>query len=186
MSASVFLCLTVSVCLYPLQFFSPEIEGAMHDVPHSPVCKSYPRKRRTPRCRGPLGSTSNRNICDFVPMFGLVLGFGSIRCVLYAGGYGTRFLACRLRIQGSVDRKGRWINEENCWPPWVHRENKLCCLVLLNPQRFYFVVFMELTFSCMLEGYGLSESSPLTHTTPHDTSRIDSIGVPVPNIVAKV
>ena len=36
------------------------------------------------------------------------------------------------------------------------------------------------------KGYGLTETSPLTHATPFGSTKLAAIGVPVPNQVAKV
>jgi len=42
--------------------------------------------------------------------------------------------------------------------------------------------FQELTGAIILEGFGLSEASPVTHSNPADgTARIGSIGLPLPN-----
>ena len=50
--------------------------------------------------------------------------------------------------------------------------------------------FMELTGGVLVEGYGLTESSPVTHSNPLDptlkTVKIGSIGLPWPNTNAKI
>jgi len=50
--------------------------------------------------------------------------------------------------------------------------------------------FMELTGGVLVEGYGLSEASPVTHGNPLDKSlklvKIGSIGIPFPNTDAKI
>jgi long-chain acyl-CoA synthetase len=50
--------------------------------------------------------------------------------------------------------------------------------------------FMELTGGVLVEGYGLSEASPVTHCNPLDKTlklvKIGSIGVPFPNTDAKI
>ncbi|MDR7555276.1 MAG: long-chain fatty acid--CoA ligase [Armatimonadota bacterium] len=47
--------------------------------------------------------------------------------------------------------------------------------------------FEELTGGRIVEGYGLSEASPLTHANPiHGTRKVGSIGLPVPSTEAKI
>jgi long-chain acyl-CoA synthetase len=47
--------------------------------------------------------------------------------------------------------------------------------------------FEELTGARLVEGFGLSEASPLTHCNPiHGTRKVGSIGVPVPNTEARI
>ncbi len=47
--------------------------------------------------------------------------------------------------------------------------------------------FQKLTRGRLVEGYGLTEASPVTHANPlHGESRTGSIGIPVPNTDAKV
>jgi long-chain acyl-CoA synthetase len=50
--------------------------------------------------------------------------------------------------------------------------------------------FMELTGGVLVEGYGLSEASPVTHANPLDKTlklvKIGSIGIPFPNTDAKI
>jgi len=50
--------------------------------------------------------------------------------------------------------------------------------------------FMEITGGVLVEGYGLSEASPVTHANPLDKTlkfvKIGSIGIPFPNTDAKV
>lgn len=47
--------------------------------------------------------------------------------------------------------------------------------------------FEELTGARLVEGYGLSETSPLTHCNPiHGTRKVGSIGVPVPNTETRI
>ena len=38
----------------------------------------------------------------------------------------------------------------------------------------------------MYKGYGLTEMSPLTHSTPMGSTKLSSVGVPVPNQITKV
>src|SRR5690606_1363349 len=38
----------------------------------------------------------------------------------------------------------------------------------------------------LVEGYGLSEASPVTHINPFDKPRVGSIGIPVSNTEAKI
>ncbi|MGH7751724.1 MAG: AMP-binding protein, partial [Gemmatimonadales bacterium] len=47
--------------------------------------------------------------------------------------------------------------------------------------------FEELTGARLVEGFGLSEASPLTHCNPiHGTRKVGSIGVPVPNTEVRI
>ncbi len=46
--------------------------------------------------------------------------------------------------------------------------------------------FTEVTGARLVEGYGLSEASPVTHCNPIDDESVGSIGVPLPGTVAKV
>lgn len=47
--------------------------------------------------------------------------------------------------------------------------------------------FEELTGARLVEGFGLSEASPLTHCNPiHGTRKVGSIGVPVPNTDVRI
>lgn len=46
--------------------------------------------------------------------------------------------------------------------------------------------FGELTGGKLVEGYGLSEASPVTHINPFDKPRVGSIGIPVSNTEAKI
>ncbi|MGH2452382.1 MAG: long-chain-fatty-acid--CoA ligase [bacterium] len=47
--------------------------------------------------------------------------------------------------------------------------------------------FEELTGARLVEGFGLSEASPLTHCNPiHGTRKVGSIGVPVPNTETRI
>lgn len=46
--------------------------------------------------------------------------------------------------------------------------------------------FGELTGGKLVEGYGLSEASPVTHINPFCSSRVGSIGTPVSNTQAKI
>ena len=50
-----------------------------------------------------------------------------------------------------------------------------------------FTAFETLTGSKLIEGYGLTESSPITHLTPADGKRkFGSIGLPLPNTEARI
>ena len=50
-----------------------------------------------------------------------------------------------------------------------------------------FAVFEEMTGSKLIEGYGLTESSPITHLTPSEGKRkFGSIGLPLPNTEAMI
>jgi len=46
--------------------------------------------------------------------------------------------------------------------------------------------FEKLTHGRLVEGYGLTEASPVTHANPFDRRRPGSIGVPLPNTDAKI
>ena len=47
--------------------------------------------------------------------------------------------------------------------------------------------FEKLTNGRLVEGYGLTEASPVTHANPLDgRGRVGSIGVPLPNTDAKI
>ena len=47
--------------------------------------------------------------------------------------------------------------------------------------------FEKLTRGRLVEGYGLTEASPVTHANPFErTGKVGSIGIPVPNTTAKV
>jgi long-chain acyl-CoA synthetase len=46
--------------------------------------------------------------------------------------------------------------------------------------------FEKLTHGRLVEGYGLTEASPVTHANPFDRRRSGSIGVPLPNTDAKI
>ncbi len=47
--------------------------------------------------------------------------------------------------------------------------------------------FNELTGGTLVEGYGLSEASPVTHVNPFDgNDKIGSIGLPLPDTIAKI
>jgi long-chain acyl-CoA synthetase len=47
--------------------------------------------------------------------------------------------------------------------------------------------FEKLTHGRLVEGYGLTEASPVTHANPlHGVRKIGSIGVPIPNTEAKI
>lgn len=47
--------------------------------------------------------------------------------------------------------------------------------------------FQELTGARIMEGFGMSEASPVTHSNPSDgTARIGSIGLPIPNTEARL
>jgi Acyl-CoA synthetases (AMP-forming)/AMP-acid ligases II len=50
-----------------------------------------------------------------------------------------------------------------------------------------FLLFEELTGSKLIEGYGLTESSPITHLTPaYGKRKFGSIGLPIPNTEAMI
>jgi long-chain acyl-CoA synthetase len=46
--------------------------------------------------------------------------------------------------------------------------------------------FQERTGATIIEGYGLSEASPVTHANPPEASRAGTIGLPLPDTLAKV
>ncbi|HIQ00681.1 MAG TPA: alpha/beta fold hydrolase [Anaerolineales bacterium] len=47
--------------------------------------------------------------------------------------------------------------------------------------------FEKLTHGRLVEGYGLTEASPVTHINPfHETGKVGSIGIPIPNTDAKI
>lgn len=44
----------------------------------------------------------------------------------------------------------------------------------------------ELTGTMIAEGYGLTETSPVTHSNPPDNKKIGSMGIPIPNTLAAI
>lgn len=46
--------------------------------------------------------------------------------------------------------------------------------------------FEKLTNGRLVEGYGLTEASPVTHANPFENDKVGSIGVPIPNTDAKI
>ncbi|MEM4312378.1 MAG: long-chain fatty acid--CoA ligase [Nitrososphaerales archaeon] len=46
--------------------------------------------------------------------------------------------------------------------------------------------FSRITKAVIVEGYGLSEASPVTHCNPINRTKFGSIGIPLPNTLAKV